>query len=95
MSSESPIYRIVLACAGVPPQLGEQGAKDITEEFNHRQWHQNVRCDWDGNALVLHAENDYDEDGKALTDEFSDLISGCIAEPFDGDIEVRSITMIA
>jgi hypothetical protein len=84
-------FRIVLACNGVPPHLGKQGAADITEEFSRRQWHENVRCDWDGSSLILQAENDYDDDGKALMDEFSDLISGFISEPFDGDIIVQSI----
>jgi hypothetical protein len=63
-----------------------------SKEFTRRPWHQSVRCEWDGRSLILQAVNDYDEDGKALIDDFSDSISACIAEPFDGDIEVRSIT---
>jgi hypothetical protein len=38
------------------------------------------------------AENDYDDNGLALQDEFSDAISACVAEGFDGDLEVQSIT---
>jgi len=87
-------FRVVLVCAGVPAHLGQQGAADITEEFSHREWHENVRCNWDGSSLILQAENDYDEDGKALMDEFSDAISACISEPFDGDITVRSISRL-
>ena len=37
------------------------------------------------------ATNDFDENGLALIDEFSDVISQCVSEPFDGDIVVRSI----
>jgi hypothetical protein len=36
------MHRIVLACEGLPPELGPAAANDITEEFTHRQRHQNV-----------------------------------------------------
>ena len=85
------MYRIILVCNGVPAPLGQQGAVDITEEFTHRPWHQNVRCDWDGEQLLLHAENDWDEDGKALLDEFSDAVSACIEGTFGYQLGVKSI----
>lgn len=95
MCTDRPsMCRIILAYMGIPPHLGEQGAIDIAEEFTHRPWYQGVRCEWDGSSLVLQVVTDYDEKGKALIDEFSDAISACIAEPFDGDIEVRSITRL-
>lgn len=86
------MYRIVLACDGVPTHSGAAGAIDITEEFTHRPWHKNVTCEWDGVRLVLQADNDFDSDGLALCDEFSDAISACIRDYFDGKIEVVSIT---
>jgi len=86
------MYRIVLACDGVPTHAGPAGALDIAEEFTHRPWHKNVKCDWDGVRLVLQADNDFDSDGLALRDEFSDAISACIREPFDGNIEIVSAT---
>ena len=58
----------------VPKAAGPRAAIDITEEFAHRPWHQNVRCPWDGEILRLEADNDYDENGLALSDEFSDAI---------------------
>jgi hypothetical protein len=85
------MYRIVLACKGVPVHVGADGARDITEEFTHRPWHQNVRCEWDGSQLVLQADNDSDSNGLALLDEFSDAISACIDDSFDGDIEIVSV----
>ena len=85
------MYRIVLACKGVPVHVGAAGARDITEEFTHRPWHQNVRCEWDGSQLVLQADNDFDSNGFALRDEFSDAISACIEDGFDGDIEIVSV----
>ncbi len=85
------MYRIVLAYSGVRAENAGAAARDIEEEFTHRLWHQNVRCDWDGSRLLLHAENDFDPNGRALMDEFSDAISACIKEGFDGNIEVVSI----
>jgi hypothetical protein len=86
------MYRITLACKGVPDALGPGGALDVVEEFSHRPWHQNVRCEWNGQELLLFAENDWDADAKALLDEFSDVISACIPGTFGYGIEIRSIT---
>jgi hypothetical protein len=86
------MYRIVLACSGVRADDALEAARDITEEFTHRPWHQNVRCEWDGPRLMLHAENDFDSDGRALGDEFSDAIIACVRDGFDGNIEVVSVT---
>jgi len=46
---------------------------------------------WDGSQLILQADNDFDSNGLALIDEFSDAISACIKDGFDGDIEILSI----
>ena len=86
------MYRIVLACDGVPTHAGAAGALDIAEEFTHRPWHKNVKCDWDGVRLILQADNDFDSDGLALRDEFSDAISARIRQPFNGNIEIVSAT---
>src|SRR5882762_638199 len=86
------MYRIVLACKGVPADVGAVAARDITEEFTHRPWHQNVRCEWDGSRLILQADNDFDSNGLALLDDFSDAISACIADGFDGGIDVVSVS---
>jgi hypothetical protein len=88
------MYRIVLACKGVPASAGATGAQDIAEEFTHRPWHQNVSCEWDGSQLVLKADNDFDSDGLALLDEFSDAISACIKEGAHGGIEIVSVSSL-
>nr|WP_294543799.1 hypothetical protein [uncultured Rhodopila sp.] len=88
-------YRILLQCAGVPPDAGADAAKDITEAFLRRPWHRNVGCDWDGRPLCLVGENDFDPQGLALMDAFSDEISACVTGGFDGDLLVVSITQIA
>ena len=85
------MYRVVLACEGVPVEQGAGAAADIQNEFRrHRTWHHNVTCIWDGRLLVLTAENDYDPQGLALLDEFSDTISAYISGGFDGGIRVVS-----
>ena len=87
-------YRVRLSCDGVPPTKAEQAAIDIAEEFTHRRWHQNVECHWEAASLILVAENDFDPDGLALCDEFSDAISACISGGFDGQIRVVSVVEI-
>jgi hypothetical protein len=86
------MYRIILACTGVPAALGPAGALDVTEEFSHRPWHQNVHCEWDGQELLLRAENDWDADAKAIIDEFSDAVSACLPGTFGYEIKLISLT---
>ena len=86
------MYRVVLSCSGVPTDAGAEAATDITREFaEHRPWHQNVSCTWDGSRLILSAENDYDPDGVALMDEFSDCLAAYITAGFDGEIRVETV----
>jgi hypothetical protein len=86
------MYRIVLACTGIPPHEGPSGAQSIGEEFTHGPWHRNVTCHWDGSRLILQADKEFDSDGLALMDEFSDAISACLGGAGDGSIVVQSIT---
>jgi hypothetical protein len=88
------MFTIKLICSGVPKELGPKAAIDITEEFSHRSWYENAICRWSGSALHLEATNDFDSDGKALIDEFSDAISACVTEPFVGDILIEQIVRI-
>jgi hypothetical protein len=88
------MYRIVLACNDVPADAGTIAALDISEEFIHRPGHQNVPCVWDGSLLILQADDDFDSKGLTLLDEFSDVITACIKDGFDGDIEVLSVTTL-
>ena len=81
------MYRVVLECSDVPPL--------IESEFReHRPHHQNVNCTFESGRLVLVAENNFDADGRALMDEFSDCISAYIATPFDGDLRLVSSKVI-
>ena len=90
-----PNYRVTLECDGVPSNEGEEAAIDITKEFaEHRTHHENVVCAFRHGKLVLIAENDWDPEGLALMDEFSDCISAYVVEPFDGDIRLISSAVI-
>jgi hypothetical protein len=57
-------------------------------------WGQNVACSWDGQTLTLQADNDFDEKGLALMDEFSDAIAACIMGTFGYGIRVVSIARL-
>jgi len=94
MTNSANHYRVVFACDGVPRHAGPWGAIDITEEFTHRPWHQNSTCMWDGQPLILQRENDFDPEGLALMDEFSDAVAACITGLFDGSIRVVSTTTL-
>ncbi len=88
--------RIVLVCHGVPAEHGPEAAADISNEFaEHRKWHKNVRCTWDGSRLMLEAENDYDPEGEALADEFSDCVAAYVPGTFGYKVTVESKTQCA
>jgi hypothetical protein len=74
-----PMYRVRVVCEGLTPEEGADAPVSILEEFTHRAWHKNVRCEWDGLLLRLEADNDYDARGQALLDEFSDAVVACVA----------------
>ena len=89
------MHRVILECSGVPATEGQEAARDIEMEFReHRPHHENVRCTFDNGKLVLQAENNWDADGLALMDEFSDCISSYIVTLFDGDLRLVSSTAI-
>lgn len=83
------MFRVTLSCSCVPKSAGQEAASNIQREFaDHRRHHKNVVCTFSNNKLVLTAENDFDPDGLALMDEFSDCITAYIEEPFDGEIRL-------
>jgi hypothetical protein len=89
------MYRLVLVCSGIPAGEGPEAAQAITAEFaDHRTHHQNVICSYSDGKLTLVAENDFDPNGLALMDEFSDCLSAFISTPFDGDLRVQSIARL-
>jgi len=72
------MFRTRVSCRGLSRDVGERAPAGILEEFTYRSWHRNVRSEWDGTALWLEAENDYDANGMALLDEFWDAVIACV-----------------
>lgn len=71
-----------MRAGGVDPEIGGTVAKNIEDEFRvHRPWHQDVSCTFADRTLTLIAWNDFDDDGRALSDEFSDCL--CAYVPID------------
>ena len=72
------MYRVVVACTGISGPTASAAVADIVEEFAQRPWHNGVSCTVETDALILEATNDYDRDGLALLDEFSDVVCACV-----------------
>jgi hypothetical protein len=86
------MFHVTLVCEGLPASAGPEAARDIATEFaKRRTWHSRVSCDWDGSRLVLRSENDFDADGKATLDEFSDSIFAYVADPGEFRIATESV----
>ena len=69
------MFRITVSCEGITPEKWPEALSEIREEFGSRQWHHIIDIRWSGQTLLLIAENDYDANGEALADEFSDTIA--------------------
>ena len=90
-SSVMPLYHAVLTCKGLTEAEGADGAADVAAGFRERPWHQNVACRWDGTLLWLEADNDYDSDGRALSDEFWDEVIANVN--FSGSISFAIVSV--
>jgi hypothetical protein len=88
------MFHVVIECDGLPVNEGPQAALDIAEGFAQRPWHQNVRCAWDGKTLRLEADVDFDANGLALRDEFSDEIVANVKNAEYSDLRVVSVTEV-
>ena len=90
------MFHITIACTfnmpgGLADAAGHEAARDITQEFTKRGWQKNVSCDWDGSRLILRAENDFDDDGRATMDEFGDSIVAYVSNPGSYRLSVESV----
>lgn len=73
------MFKITMRAGGISPTAGPTAAKNIQQEFHdHRTWHEQVTCRYANGTLTLTAINDFDTDGTALSDEFSDCLSSYI-----------------
>jgi hypothetical protein len=87
-----------MRAGGISPDIVVTAAQDIENEFRqHRPWHKEVTCSFSNGTLILVATNDFDRNGFALSDEFSDCLSAYI--PLDkmsrtGPFEVVAVEVI-
>jgi hypothetical protein len=92
------MFRITIRAGGISLQAGPMAAKDIEQEFReNRPWHTQVSCSYTDGTLTLIAINDFDDDGLALSDEFSDCLSAFIAlgeRSDEGNFEVAKVEVL-
>ena len=88
-------YHTMLTCAGLTASEGKLAPSDIVEEFGRRPWHQNIICKWRNGLLHLEADNDYDRNGKALLDEFMDVVVACVKASGDIHFEIVSVARVS
>ncbi len=88
------MFKITMRAGGVSPDLGPTIAHDIESEFReHRTWHKQVSCSFSNGTLTLVAVNDFDADGLALSDEFSDCIAAYMM--LDGISDIGGLEVVA
>jgi hypothetical protein len=88
------MFKITIRADGISPNAGPTVAEDIEKEFReHRPWHERVTCSFEDGTLTLVAFNDWDRDGSALSDEFSDCLSICIVldEIGEGTFDIETV----
>lgn len=85
------MFEIVVSCKGLREATGLAAVTDVTDEFAERPWQQAVLCWWENGLLMLRARNDYDDNGQALADEFSDAICACT--PIEDEIGIRIVSV--
>lgn len=89
------MYRITIICNGLSFEDGKEASEDITKEFReHRDWHNNAVCLWDGETLMLTIENEFDSNGLATLDEFSDCLAAYVIDYARCTISIDSVTKI-
>ncbi len=86
------MYRITIICEGLSSEDGKEASEDFVQEFReHREWHKNPQCYWDGSVLKLIVENDFDNDGQATLDEFGDCLAAYVTDYSDCTFQIESV----
>jgi len=89
------MYRVSIICKGLSSEDGKEASEDIAQEFKeHRDWHNNPVCTWNGEILMLTVENDFDNDGQATLDEFGDCLAAYVTNYFDCTVTIDSVTKL-
>jgi len=88
------MFRVKVSCEGITQAAWPGAISDVKQEFASRVWHQIVDCRWVGDRLILVADNDYDSDGEALADEFSDTVAAYAPGTFGYRVTIQSVTTV-
>jgi hypothetical protein len=88
------MFRVSVSCEGILPADWPGAIADVAEEFASRPWQKIADCRWDGSMLILVADNDYDDDGEALADEFSDAIAAYAPGTPMYEVRILSVAVI-
>ena len=88
------MFRVTVKCEHIPSTAWPNALEDVFAEFKERAWHSVVDVHWSGDVLFLTALNDYDDDGEALADEFSDTIAACAHGTLGYRVSVVSVEVI-
>jgi hypothetical protein len=88
------MYRVTLVCSGLTDNEGTAAVAGLLEEFSHRPWQANPKCEWKDGLLRLSATNDFDKDGAALLDEFGDAIHACVNYNGKISLKVESVASV-
>jgi hypothetical protein len=92
------MFKITMRAGGIDPGVGHSAAADIQNEFReHRPWHERATCTFHDGTLTLVAFNDFDREGLALSDEFSDCLAAYVpvgGVSDDGIFEVIAVETV-
>ena len=86
------MFRTTVSCEGIAPEKWPEALSDVREEFISRHWHRIIEIRWSGQRLLLTVENDYDANGEALADEFSDTIAAYAPGTPGYSVRIVSVT---
>lgn len=85
------MFRTTVYCEGIAPEQWPEALSDVRGEFVNRHWHNIIDIRWSGQTLLLTVDNDYDANGEAPADEFSDTIAACA--PGTPEYSVRIVSV--
>ena len=88
------MYRITVICERIPSASWPDALEDVRNEFKCRPWHCVQDVHWSQDTLFLVAVNDYDEDGEALADEFSDIVAANAPGALGYRVSVISVELL-
>ena len=88
------MFRVTVKCERIAHDAWSDALEDVRTEFRDRPWHRIVDVKWSGDTLLLIAENDYDSDGEALADEFSDTVAAYAPGTPGYRVDVVSVEVI-